>query len=389
MTLGWSTAATAGTLTVTKLTDSNDGSCDADCSLREAIIAANSSPGLDTVSLGAGIHLLSLPGVDENAALTGDLDISDDLVIEGLGADLTAVDADGIDRVFHILEGPTVTFMGIAVQGGRTVASGAGVINFGELTIVNSEVRNNETIANGFGGGIYSDVSSLVVDRSTIANNTAIGGGGGIAAGTDLTVLNSTVSGNVSTMDFGGGFYVFSLTDVTLNNVTVYNNEAEEFAGGIFFEGGVTSTISNTVLASNRIGATFVDCNGTFGSIGYNFVSAATCSGFTATGDLTGTTAAPLDPGLGPLLLNEGTTASHSPQAGSSLIDTGSPAIPVTGGDACNAVDQRSFARPIDGNGNSTATCDIGSIEAGAGPTIFADGFEAGNTSAWSTVVAP
>ena len=31
----------AATFTVTKTTDTNDGSCNADCSLREAIIAAN------------------------------------------------------------------------------------------------------------------------------------------------------------------------------------------------------------------------------------------------------------------------------------------------------------------------------------------------------------
>ena len=36
--------------TVTKTADTNDGTCDADCSLREAIAAANANTGADRVS---------------------------------------------------------------------------------------------------------------------------------------------------------------------------------------------------------------------------------------------------------------------------------------------------------------------------------------------------
>ena len=35
---------------VTKTADTNDGSCNADCSLREAIVAANANPGGDTIA---------------------------------------------------------------------------------------------------------------------------------------------------------------------------------------------------------------------------------------------------------------------------------------------------------------------------------------------------
>ena len=46
--------ALADTFQVTKTFDSRDGACDADCSLREAIIAANARPGPDTVIVPAG-----------------------------------------------------------------------------------------------------------------------------------------------------------------------------------------------------------------------------------------------------------------------------------------------------------------------------------------------
>ncbi|MBT8079470.1 MAG: CSLREA domain-containing protein, partial [Gammaproteobacteria bacterium] len=44
------TTASAATFTVTKTADTNDGSCDADCSLHEAIVAANATGGPHTIA---------------------------------------------------------------------------------------------------------------------------------------------------------------------------------------------------------------------------------------------------------------------------------------------------------------------------------------------------
>ena len=66
-------------------------------SLREAIRAANNTTGADTVSLPAGVYTLIIPGVDEDANATGDLNI-----IDGAGAATTIIDADTLDRVFDI-----------------------------------------------------------------------------------------------------------------------------------------------------------------------------------------------------------------------------------------------------------------------------------------------
>ena len=73
----------AATFTVTKTADTNDGICDGDCSLREAIIAANANPGADTIILPAGIYTLTIPGTGEQAAATGDLDITQPVTISG------------------------------------------------------------------------------------------------------------------------------------------------------------------------------------------------------------------------------------------------------------------------------------------------------------------
>ena len=52
--------ASAASFTVTKTADTNDGVCDADCSLREAISAANAAAGADTITVPAGTYQLTL-----------------------------------------------------------------------------------------------------------------------------------------------------------------------------------------------------------------------------------------------------------------------------------------------------------------------------------------
>jgi len=59
---------------VTKTADTNGGNCDPDCSLREAIEAANANPGADDVSVPAGTYLLML----------GQFVVSDDVSIAGV-----------------------------------------------------------------------------------------------------------------------------------------------------------------------------------------------------------------------------------------------------------------------------------------------------------------
>jgi CSLREA domain-containing protein len=57
--------------TVTKTADTNDGSCDADCSLREAIVAANAAAGDDEITLPLAHTLLPSPEVTRTAPPQG------------------------------------------------------------------------------------------------------------------------------------------------------------------------------------------------------------------------------------------------------------------------------------------------------------------------------
>jgi CSLREA domain-containing protein len=79
--------AHAATFIVTRPDDpAPDGCAPADCSLREAILAANAASGTDIVSLSAGTYRLAIPGINEDGGTTGDLDVSSPIALTGAGA---------------------------------------------------------------------------------------------------------------------------------------------------------------------------------------------------------------------------------------------------------------------------------------------------------------
>ncbi len=92
--------------------------------------------------------------------------------------------------------------------------------------------------------------------------------------------------------------------------------------------------------------------------------------------------------------------ANHGGPTVTRALIFGSPAIGAGDPDGCfgdangdgvldalpMVVDQRGsgYWRPTDGDGDEIARCDIGAVES---QIVFADGFESGTTSAWSSTV--
>ena len=138
--------------------DPGDGVCaDADghCSLRAAIVEANALAGEDTIELAAGKFALTIAGTDEDAAATGDLDITDDVSIEGAGSDLTIIDAAALDRIFEIFSG----------LGTRSVA-------FSHLTMQNGFIGNTALGAGGAGMRVDA-LAHVALDDVVIRDNRA------------------------------------------------------------------------------------------------------------------------------------------------------------------------------------------------------------------------
>jgi CSLREA domain-containing protein len=123
--LGFAVPAGAATFTVNTTADAvdatpGDGACASaggSCSLRAAVMEANTLPGPDTIVLPAGRYTLTLAGAGEDAAATGDLDVLSDITILGAGAASTIIDGGGIDRVFDVLD--TLRLTSLTVEGGR------------------------------------------------------------------------------------------------------------------------------------------------------------------------------------------------------------------------------------------------------------------------------
>lgn len=282
--------------------------------------------------------------------------------------------------------------------GGR----GGALANAGTATLQQSSVSNcaagaggGPTGPGGDGGGIANLAGgALRLDASTLSGNRsgdgatfmgssgADGRGGGLFCVGDCTLNNVTLSGNevgtsaVGLTAQGGGLFVAGGTS-RLRNVTVAGNIANSTGGGIARSAG-TIRPRNSLFAGNTGGASPDCASATAGVVteGYNLirVNNGCASSFSGT-DQEGTSAAPLEPLLAALAANGGPTDTRALGAGSPAIDRGDLLgcarwNPVLAQDEPLTVDQRGEPRPVDGDGDATATCDVGAFEAPAAPPI-------------------
>ncbi|MEW6494201.1 MAG: DUF4347 domain-containing protein [Cyanobacteriota bacterium] len=234
--------------------DANDGVT----TLREAIEEANNQGGKDIIEFDPGLS-------GQTITLTnGQLEITDDLFINGLSADNLSVSGGNNSRVFLIDDGNNSNLIDVGIEGltvtdGQTVGlnlNGGGILNRENLTISNSTISGNTAVTQG--GGIFNDAILTVID-STISGNTAeLTSGGGIVNGGILTVTNSTINGNTAGR-FGGGIFAGSpsggSSQVTITNSTIDGNTAGEEGGGIFSSGGSSNTleISDSIISGNTV----------------------------------------------------------------------------------------------------------------------------------------
>jgi len=219
------------TLSVNALDDSDDGVCDAHCSLREAVRAANEAPGRGVIEVPAGVFTLLLHGVDEDAALRGDLDLAGELTLRGAGAGLTIIDGGGLDRVIDVLPGARVEISGVTIRGGQGQGSEPGGLKVsGRLRLEDSEVRDNsgEHLGSARYGGIQN-VGELHVLRSAIVNNHGLGivsTGAPPLAGM-LSVYESQVDDNDGSV--AGG--IVSMGVAAIERTSVRGNTARQGSG--------------------------------------------------------------------------------------------------------------------------------------------------------------
>ncbi len=376
------------------------------CNFNDAVDAANTDLVVGGCAAGSGADILELPqGVV--LSLTNTAEITSEITINGNDSTL---DGGGSFRVLRVIAPGRLSLNNSTVSYGYESDNFGGGIRVydSDLKINNCTFTNNiggaiiftrstgniydsvidsniGASGNYYGGGVSVASSDVVIANSTISNNStqsANVGGGGIYVGnyfavSELTISNTTLSGNSSTLR-GGGLSAWDYGPgniVTLTNTTIVNNSTSDVGGGIATD-STAITLSQSLISGNignggpevntSGGTVTVDDYNLFGLNNNPGVAGVTVGG----SDITPTEANLADIININLVGNGGLTPTHA------LNPTGPAVDAIPFGSCAILEDQTGKSRPIDGNVDGIADCDIGAFENPNPDIIFEDDFD-------------
>lgn len=421
--LGMTQAAPAAPSATINVNTTNDElNFDGDCSLREAIRAANTDTAVDACPAGSGTDTINIPAGTYNLTQTsgaedakGDLDVQTSMTLEGAGADATHIHGDMGERVLEAYMAIDVTVTGVTISGGQDTSgsAGGGILSQANFTLEDSVVTGNTASS---GGGIWNSGPAMTITRSIISNNSDNGNAGGAGMGgspdtvttlIDSTItgnvtghgaggintfngtfilINSTVSNNINTSSSSGGAGIYlggSDAELYLINSTISGNISTASLGGGLFVSGATAHIFNSTIAYNSatsgggiqnsgtvnfqntiIAQNSANLVGGAPDCGGSFMNSL---GYNFIGEdsfcnLTGISTGMIvdaDPLLGPLQDNGGVAPTHGLRYNSPAREGGNPAGCTDQNGDDLPTDQRGFPRVVGNN------CDMGAFESG------------------------
>jgi predicted outer membrane repeat protein len=392
---GAPTVARAQTITVTSTSGGTGGP---DCTLRDAIAAANSDTAVGGCAAGSGADVIELtPGATYTLSAVDNGDslgpnglpvITSTMTINGHGAVLARAALAGTPdfRFFHVVAGGALSLSQLTLANGRVSgpslldggaalvraggslaaagsvfsgnyasASGGAIASTGALSITGGAFTGNRAFA--YGGAVLGGALAIT-GSSFVGNNVGAGQGGAVAATGRATIGASTFATNTATS--GGGLFVDGLSgagEASVVNSTFTANGIAGLGGGLSSSGALTLT--NVTVAGNASGVARAGGTLTLRNTILTSNGGADCSGALDDGggnihwpsDVGGCPGVAADPKLGPLADNGGPTQTMALPVGSGAIDAGADAV-------CPPTDQRGVARP------QGAACDSGAYEA-------------------------
>lgn len=327
-------------------------------SLRQAVLDANNTAGPNLINF--------QPGLTGTITLTsGQLEITNDLTVQGPGANLLTVSGNNTSRVFNMDPGGThdFAFSGLTIANG-SADQGGGMSYFltgGTLTIQDCVFSGNNNSVVGGGLSVIGNnaaATTVNISTTTFTNNRGAAGSAAYLENTTVTLKNCTISGNSASTQFGGLWVGAQgsgeTVDATLMSCTIANNSGSGPGGFDLstYQGAFSATaryantlFANSAASSGNIDTTVFDPSSgptSLVSLGHN-LSDDGSGNLTAAGDL---------PNTNPLLAPLGSYGGPEPTM---ALLPGSPAIDAGSSTGAPATDQRGVGR--------VGAVDIGAFE--------------------------
>jgi CSLREA domain-containing protein len=224
-------------------------------SLREAIQAANDTPGVpDVIKFTPGLH-----GTITLDSTRGELDVTDDLTILGPGAGRLAVSGNDAVRDFYVGPDAAVSISGLTITRGHAEAReavlsshGGGILNDGDLTLTGVVLSDNKAVG-------VEDVAPPDEPR-----HLGAGAGGGVGNRGNLTVVGCTFVGNQA-LGAAHTDGVFAIRDGL--SLSAVKFPGMGIGGGLWnWETGTATVTDSRFIDNTAVGGD--NCTGTFAGLG-------------------------------------------------------------------------------------------------------------------------
>lgn len=228
------------------------------CSLREAVQLANAQPGPNRIVLAVGAYSLTRFGAGEDANSTGDLDITDDLLIVGAGAALTTLTQTVADRLLHAVpSGADLTLRDLTLSGGSAVDRGGALFMPNSARLLVERVTFSGNRANQRGGAIHhngSGAQRIVMRNCRFEDNRVIN-----------TDVNDAYGGALYSASSG-----FNDDYLRIENCTFVNNRADNGGGALALDGVQSVSGNRMAIVGSEFTQNLVTVTGRGGAIGTN-----------------------------------------------------------------------------------------------------------------------
>ncbi len=301
--------AQAAKITVDTLVDEVN-TVNSNCTLREAVTAANTNTAVDNCTAGSGEDTIVFgAGLNGQTIIlnSGQIDIADaanPLTIDAsaLASGIT-ISGNNTSRVFGETQGQKLTLSNLVITAGRTTGnnegggcgnnpvitikgatkSGGAICTEGDLELIDTTVSNSQTTGEFVNGGGFYAQGVTTLTRSTVSGNSTTGrggDGGGFAANGFTTLNDSTVLNNTS-RGTGGGFRALKGTALTNSSITGNSTTGDHADGGGFFA-LVEVSLNNSTVSDNKTTGNYALGGGFFSLYGANLTNSSITGNSTA-----------------------------------------------------------------------------------------------------------